>query len=40
MAIEFKNLEQLKLMRRAGLVVAETLELIKAALSQEFQLII
>ena len=32
MAIEFKNLEQLKLMRRAGLVVAETLELVKAAI--------
>ena len=32
MAIGIKNLEQLKLMRKAGLVVAETLELIKAAI--------
>ncbi|NCU78577.1 MAG: M24 family metallopeptidase, partial [Actinobacteria bacterium] len=29
MAIEIKNLEQLKSMRKAGLVVAETLKLIK-----------
>ena len=32
MAIEIKDLAQLKLMRRAGLVVAQTLDLIKAAI--------
>lgn len=32
MAIQLKNLEELKLMRRAGIIVAETLELVKSAI--------
>ena len=32
MAIQIKTLDQLKLMRRAGLVVAETLDLIRVAI--------
>jgi len=36
MAIELKNLDQLKSMRKAGLVVADTLQLLKAECSGRY----